>query len=257
MSAREGIDRRRFVLRSLGLAAASLLTGCDGLSQTPWVSRLLGAGESFTHRVQRALTFRRAMAREFPESARSAVFPSNGTTDPSTPAYYTLAANGFVGWRLEVRGLVERPARFSLAELRRLPARTQITRHDCVEGWSAIAKWTGVRLGTVLDRVGVLPTARYVVFRCADIMEESDEPYYESVDLEDAYHEQTILAYEMNDRLLTVAHGAPLRLRVERQLGYKMAKYVMAVELVERFEGIEGGHGGYWEDHGYEWYAGI
>jgi DMSO/TMAO reductase YedYZ molybdopterin-dependent catalytic subunit len=252
-----GIDRRRFMVRGLGFAAASLLTGCDRLSQAPWFSRVLGAGEGFTRRVQRALTFQQARAQEFPESARSAVFPANGTTDPGTPGYHALAVNGFAEWRLEVRGLVERPARLSLAELRRLPARTQVTRHDCVEGWSAIAKWTGVRLGTVLELTGVRPTARYVVLRCADIMEESDEPYYESVDLEDAYHEQTILAYAMNDRPLMVAHGAPLRLRVERQLGYKMAKYVMAVEVVESFERIEGGRGGYWEDHGYEWYAGI
>jgi len=253
----KGIDRRRFMFRGLSFAAASLLTGCDRLSQAPWVSRVLDAGEGLTHSVQRALTFRRARAQEFPESGRSAVFPANGTSDPDTPEYHALAVNGFADWRLEVRGLVERPARLSLAELRRLPARTQVTRHDCVEGWSAIAKWTGVRLGTVLDLAGVRPTARYVVLRCADIMEEPDESYYESVDLEDAYHEQTILAYEMNDRPLTVAHGAPLRLRVERQLGYKMAKYVMVVEMVESFEDIEGGRGGYWEDQGYEWYAGI
>jgi DMSO/TMAO reductase YedYZ molybdopterin-dependent catalytic subunit len=257
MNRNKGIDRRRFVFRGIGLAAAALLTGCDRLSQAPWISRALGAGGGLTYRVQRALTFRWARAPEFPESARSAVFPANGTSDPDTPHYRALAANGFADWRLAVGGLVERPVRLSLAELRGLPARTQITRHDCVEGWSAIAKWTGVRLGTVLDLAGVRPGARYVVLRCADLMEESDEPYYESVDLEDAYHEQTILAYEMNDRLLPVANGAPLRLRVERQLGYKMAKYVMAIDVVESFRRIGGGHGGYWEDHGYEWYAGI
>jgi DMSO/TMAO reductase YedYZ molybdopterin-dependent catalytic subunit len=254
MSINKGINRR-FMLR--GLAAASLLAGCDRLSQAPWLSHVLGAGEGVTHRVQRALTFRRAMAREFPESSRSAVFPTNGTTDPGTPDYQALADSGFADWRLEVRGLVERPARLSLAELRALPARIQVTRHDCVEGWSAIAKWTGVRLATVLDLARVRPNARYVVLRCADTMDESGAPYYESVDLDDAYHEQTILAYQMNDRALTVAHGAPLRLRVERQLGYKMAKYVMAVEVVESFARIEGGRGGYWEDQGYEWYAGI
>ena len=258
MSPPREIDRRRFMLRGLGLTAiAPLLAGCDRLSQTRWLSRLLGAGERVTHRVQRTLTLRGALAREFPESARSAVFPPNGTSEPTAPAYQTLAANGFADWRLEVRGLVERPARFSLAELRRLPARTQITRHDCVEGWSAIGKWTGVRLGTLLDAVRVRPAARFAVVRCADLMEASGQPYYESIDLVDAYHEQTILAYEMNDRVLPVAHGAPLRLRVERQLGYKMAKYVMGIELVERFEDIEGGRGGYWEDRGYEWYAGI
>ena len=251
------LDRRHFVLRGLALAAAPLLAGCDRLSGAPWVTQILHAGEAITHRVQRTLSRRGALAREFPESARSAVFPGNGTVDPGSAAYQAQAAGGFADWRLEVRGLVERPARLSLAELRRLPARTQVTRHDCVEGWSAIAKWTGVRLGTVLDLAGVRPTARYVVLRCADLMAGSGEGYYESIDLVDAYHEQTILAYEMNDQALPVAQGAPLRLRVERQLGYKMAKYVMAVELVDRFDHIARGRGGYWEDRGYEWYAGI
>jgi DMSO/TMAO reductase YedYZ molybdopterin-dependent catalytic subunit len=250
------LDRRRFVLRGLALAAAPLLAGCDRLSGTPWITRLLHAGEAVTHRVQRTLTRRGALAREFPESARSAVFPGNGTVDPGTAAYQAMAAAGFADWRLEIRGLVERPARLSLAELRRLPARTQVTRHDCVEGWSAIAKWTGARMSALLDAAGVRPEARYVVLRCADTMG-SGQPYYESVDLVDAYHEQTILAYEMNDQALPVAQGAPLRLRVERQLGYKMAKYVMAVELVDRFNHIARGRGGYWEDRGYEWYAGI
>jgi DMSO/TMAO reductase YedYZ molybdopterin-dependent catalytic subunit len=251
------LDRRRFVLRGLALAAAPLLAGCDRLSEAAWIARLLRGGEGLTHRVQRALTRRGALAREFPESARSAVFPGNGTTDPGTAAYQAMAAVGFADWRLEVQGLVERPARLSLADLRRLPARTQVTRHDCVEGWSAIAKWTGARMSALLDQVGVRPEARYAVIRCADVMEGSGQPYYESIDLVDAYHEQTILAYEMNGQALPVAQGAPLRLRVERQLGYKMAKYVMAVELVEGFDHIAGGRGGYWEDRGYEWYAGI
>jgi DMSO/TMAO reductase YedYZ molybdopterin-dependent catalytic subunit len=251
-----GLERRRFLLRGLALAAAPLVSGCDRLSESRWVTGLLRAGEAVTHGVQRTLTRRRALAREFPESARSAVFPGNGTTDPGTAAYQALAASGFAEWRLEVRGLVERPARLSLPEVRALPARTQTTRHDCVEGWSAIATWTGARMSALLDRVGVRPQARYVVIRCADLMS-SGEGYYESIDLVDAYHEQTLLAYEMNGRPLPVAQGAPLRLRVERQLGYKMAKYVMAVELVERFDGIARGRGGYWEDRGYEWYAGI
>ena len=258
MSPPREIDRRRFMLRGLGLAAiAPLLAGCDRLSQTRWLSRLLGAGERVTHRVQRTLTLRGALAREFPESARSAVFPPNGTSEPTAPAYQTLAANGFADWRLEVHGLVERPARFSLADLRRLPARTQITRHDCVEGWSAIGKWTGVRLGTLLDAVRVRPAARFAVVRCADVMEASGQPYYESIDLVDAFHPQTIMAYEVNSQPLPIPHGAPLRLRVERQLGYKMAKYVIRIEAVESFGHLGLGRGGFWEDRGYEWYAGI
>jgi DMSO/TMAO reductase YedYZ molybdopterin-dependent catalytic subunit len=141
--------------------------------------------------------------------------------------------------------------------LRALPSRTQITRHDCVEGWSCIGKWTGTPLAALLQRVGVRPEARFVMFHCADTMEDSADRYYESIGFGDAFDPQTILAYDMNGAPLQVAYGAPLRLRVERQLGYKMAKYVMAIELVESFSHIGRGHGGFWEDRGYEWYAGI
>jgi DMSO/TMAO reductase YedYZ molybdopterin-dependent catalytic subunit len=127
-----------------------------------------------------------------------------------------------------------------------------------VEGWSAIGKWTGFPLAPVLAQARVKPAARYVVFRCAEPMEDTDDSnYYESIDMVDAYHPQTILAYGLNGAPLPVANGAPLRLRVERQLGYKMAKYLMSIELVESFDAIAGGKGGYWEDRGYEWYAGI
>ena len=160
--------------------------------------------------------------------------------------------------RLEVGGLVTRPASLSLADLRALPSRTQITRHDCVEGWSAIAKWKGARLSALLETVQPKPEARFVVLYCADPMaEDGTDLYYESIDLEDAFHPQTILAYEMNDAALPVANGAPIRLRVERQLGYKHAKYVMRLELVQSFAAIAGGKGGYWEDQGYQWFAGI
>ena len=155
---------------------------------------------------------------------------------------------------------MERPYSLSLAELRTLPARSQITRHDCVEGWSSIGKWTGARLGPILQRAGLKPEARYIVFHCADLWSRAGGgslPYYESIDLIDAFHPQTILAYAMNDQALPVPHGAPVRLRVERQLGYKHAKYVMRIEAVESFADIEGGKGGFWEDRGYEWYAGI
>ena len=177
---------------------------------------------------------------------------------PNNPTYRALAAGGFADYRLEVGGLVERPMAFSLADIRKLPSRTQITRHDCVEGWSAIGKWKGARLSALLEAVHLKPNARYVVFHCADPMEDDgSSPYYESVDLEDAFHPQTILAYELNGKPLPIQNGAPLRLRLERQLGYKMAKYVMRLEIVEDFSRIAGGKGGYWEDQGYEWYAGI
>ena len=137
-----------------------------------------------------------------------------------------------------------------------MPSRTQITRHDCVEGWSAIGQWTGVPLGRLLGEAGLRPAARYVVFHCADDFDGS--LYYESIDLADAHHPQTILAYAMNGAPLPIGHGAPLRLRVERQLGYKQAKFVMRLEVVASLAAIGAGKGGYWEDAiGYDWYAGI
>jgi len=256
MADNKRIDRRRFVIGALQAAGLFVLAGCDNLSRSDWFTSLLGKAEGVTRRAQRLLTPRRAMAKEFTEADLSPVFPPNGTDNPANPVYQALARNGFADWRLEVGGLVQHPAVFSLAELRDMPSRTQITRHDCVEGWSAIGKWTGIQLGELLARVQPLPSARYVVFYCAD-PDEDGQNYYESIDFEDAYHPQTILAYELNDKTLPIAHGAPVRLRVERQLGYKMAKYVMRVELVESVATIAGGQGGYWEDQGYEWYAGI
>lgn len=253
----QGISRRNFIFRTLGAIPVLFLAGCDRLSQSDWFPRVLASAEKLTYRAQRLVTSRNAMAKEFGEADLSPVFRSNGTDNPDSPEYQALVANEFINWRLEVTGLVEHPGNFSLAELHSLPARTQITRHDCVEGWSAIGKWKGVRLSTVLERVKPLPNARYVMFYCADPMDEDGKKYYESVDMEDAYHPQTILAYELNDKPLPVANGAPLRLRVERQLGYKHAKYLMKIELVESFEKIADGNGGYWEDEGYEWYAGI
>jgi len=249
-------DRRSFLVRAAQLGALFFLAGCDRLSRSRWFPNVLERSEGLTRRVQHLVTPRRAMAREYTEADRSPIFPTNGATDPDNEEFQTLAVDGFAKWHLIVGGLAERPSTYSLGELRALPARTQITRHDCVEGWSAIGKWKGVRLGDVLERVRPLPQARYVVFFCAD-RDEDGLQYYESIDLEDAFHPQTILAYELNDRPLPIENGAPLRLRVERQLGYKMAKYVMRIELVERFGDINGGKGGYWEDQGYEWYAGI
>ena len=250
------IDRRRLLIQGLAAIGLGVLAGCDALSGNARAVRLLERAEAVNRRVQRLLSPRNAMAKEFTAADLSPVFPANGTINPADPAYQALAEHGFANWALDVGGLVEHPRSFSLADLRRLPARTQITRHDCVEGWSAIGQWTGPRLSTVLDIVRPLSRARYVVFFCAD-PDESGTKYYESLDLEEAVHPQTILAYEMNGRPLPIPHGAPLRLRVERQLGYKMAKYLMRVELRDSLTLIEGGRGGYWEDQGYEWYAGI
>lgn len=249
--------RRRFLARLLGATGTLALVGCDRLSQTQWFPRVLGSAEALNNSLHHALARRSAMAKEFTAADLSPRFPSNGTNRPAGPEYQHLAANGFRDWRLEVAGLVEHPLQLSLDEVRALPSRTQITRHDCVEGWSAIAKWKGARLSALLEEARPRPEARYVVFYCFDTMDPSGAKYYESIDFEDAYHPQTILAYEWNDQVLPIPYGAPLRLRVERQLGYKMAKYIRRIELVDGFERIRGGKGGYWEDLGYEWYAGI
>ena len=258
MKQRVELSRRRFLARAFGAAGVLGLSGCDALSNTEWFPEVLGAGEKLTQAAHHLIGSRRAMAQEFAEADLSPRFRSNGTSMPASAEYAALAAAGFAGYRLEVGGLVEKPARLSLAELRSLPSRTQITRHDCVEGWSAIGKWKGARLAALLESVRPTAAARFVVFYCADPKErDGTNPYYESIDMEDAFHPQTLLAYELNDRTLPIANGAPLRLRVERQLGYKHAKYVMRIELVESLSGIRGGKGGYWEDEGYEWWAGI
>jgi DMSO/TMAO reductase YedYZ molybdopterin-dependent catalytic subunit len=250
------IDRRRFLTGVLQAAGLLVLAGCDNLTRSSWLPKLFSKTEWLTRWVQLTLTSKDALAKEYTEADLSKVFPANGTSNPDTSIYKALAQENFVAWKLEIGGLVQQPAGFSLPDIHAMPARTQITRHDCVEGWSAIGKWKGVPLREVMEQVKPLPAAKYVVFHCADIDDEHIH-YYESIALEDAYHPQTIMAYEMNDAPLDIAHGAPLRLRVERQLGYKHAKYVMRIELVESLELIGGGRGGYWEDQGYEWYAGI
>ena len=260
MSEGRKLDRRGFLARGLAAASTALLSGCEELSNQDWVKRILDSGEILTYAAQRALITPQALAREYSQADLSSDFKANGSTNPDDPAYVAHAQNGFADWKLMVGGLVESPLELSLAELRDMPSRTQITRHDCVEGWSCIGKWKGVRLSAVLERARLKQDARYVVLYCADMLGDTGteaDRYYESIGLEDAFHEQTILAYEMNDRTLPIAHGAPLRLRVERQLGYKMAKYVMRIEAVESIGGIRGGRGGFWEDLGYEWYAGI
>jgi DMSO/TMAO reductase YedYZ molybdopterin-dependent catalytic subunit len=243
-------------------AATLILGGCDRLAASPTFQQMLTGAEGLTYRSQRTLIGRQALAREYSEADISVRFKANGSQDANNlpPGYSDLANDGYASWQLEVGGLVRSPGRFTLADLRALPSRTQITRHDCVEGWSAIGSWTGPPLSSLLDRVGLRPEARFIVFHCADETLrylEGRDTYYESIDLIDAFHPQTILAYEMNGRPLPLKHGAPLRLRVERQLGYKMAKFITRIEAVDRFDTIRGGKGGYWEDNGYEWYAGI
>lgn len=251
--------RRKLITGLLSGVGISALTGCDRLVQDEKISNALRNTEKMTRGVQRLLG-RNALAKEFSEADISKNFFTNGTTMPDSNEYAALLRNGFTDWRLKVDGLVNHPLSLSLTDLQRFPTQTQITRHDCVEGWSAIGKWHGVKLEHILQTAVLKPGARYVIFHCADELEQTLDGsgrYYESIDLVDAFHPQTILAWGMNGKALPVAHGAPLRLRVERQLGYKQAKYLMRLEVVSSFDTLWGGKGGYWEDRGYEWYGGI
>jgi DMSO/TMAO reductase YedYZ molybdopterin-dependent catalytic subunit len=254
------LSRRRLVLGALQGSGVLLLSGCEkifnGLQGNKKFLSLLESAEYATQSVQRFLTGSHKLAKEFTEHDISRTFKANGNAPPVTTNYRADAARQWSGWRLTVSGLVKQPTQFSLMELRSMPSRTQITRHDCVEGWSAIAKWKGVPLAEIARRAQPTSDAKYVVFHCMDTDDDGSN-YYESLDMVDANHPQTILAYEMNDRALPVEHGAPLRLRVETQLGYKHAKYIQKIEFVASFKTIQKGKGGYWEDQGYEWYAGI
>jgi len=254
------ISRRKILIGTLQGAGILLLSGCenifDKLHQNQKVLSLLESVEGGNRRLLRLLTGRNKLAQEFSEKDISRYFKPNGNPPPFTKEYVMNAMSGWPFWKLEVGGLVKQPGKFSLDELKAMPAQTQITRHDCVEGWSAIGKWKGVPLSEIMKLVQPNPRARYVVFYCMDTDTEGNN-FYESIDLHDASHPQTILAYEMNDQPLPVEHGAPLRLRVETQLGYKMAKYIQRIEFVASFKEIGQGKGGYWEDRGYEWYAGI
>jgi len=251
-------ERRHMLRAALVGIASGTLAGCDALTQNETAVEVLRSAESLSEGVHRMLG-RRAMAQEFPPAEAAAVFRANGTTMPAGDSYAEMVAGRFANWRLTVEGLVDKPQEFSLAQLRDMPARTQVTRHDCVEGWSCIGQWKGVRLSQLLALAQPKPEAKFVVFHCLDQMDESDEDsmYYESVDMDDALHEQTILAYELNGKPLPVANGAPLRARIERQLGYKQPKYLHRIELVSEYASIAGGRGGYWEDQGYNWYGGI
>lgn len=247
---------RRLALVGLVASAGGLLAGCDALGENERFRSILKLAEDGNYALHRSLQDRAALAKEFAPAQRSPIFRSNGTRLPVGPDYARHMATDFADWTLVVDGLVARPQAVPIGQLRQMPARTQITRHDCVEGWSAIAKWTGVPLRLVLERAGIRPEAKYVVFHCADANDGS--PYYESIDRIDAAHPQTILAWALNDQPLPVMNGAPLRLRVERQLGYKHAKYVQRIEAVATLANTYGGKGGFWEDGaGYEWYAGA
>jgi DMSO/TMAO reductase YedYZ molybdopterin-dependent catalytic subunit len=258
------LSRRSFLTASAAGVSSLVLAGCDQFdflrNSDDSVRNFVERANTLTYQAQRILAGEQSLARTYDESEIRQPQRPNGSTDPQTDEYLALKANNFADYRFRVAGLVETPLEFSLEQLRNMPAQSQVTRHDCVEGWSCIAKWSGTRLGPILDMAKPKPTARFVVYHCFDSMGgglSGPEVYYESSDLIDAYHPQTILAYGLNNQTLPVSNGAPVRVRIERALGYKQPKYVHTIELVDSFAPFGAGNGGYWEDHGYDWYGGI
>jgi len=246
------IITRRNLLIAGAAGAAGVIIARSPKALPPTYGHLLRMGDNFTYAMQRAILSRRALAKEYrPGDITS--FPATGTTDPGeqdTPlaeSYRRLRAGDFLDWGLSVEGMVASPRRFSLTELRAMPARTQITRHTCEEGWSAIGEWTGVPLSLVLGAAGLLPGARFVKYTSYDGWEDS-------IDMLDALHPQTILAYRMNGRPLPQGHGAPIRLRVETQIGYKSMKFLDRIVVLDEFD--DGGKQGNIQN-GWAWYTGI
>jgi DMSO/TMAO reductase YedYZ molybdopterin-dependent catalytic subunit len=243
--------------RSVIAGIAALGAGaCARIGDSEAAQTLIDAAQDWHRTAHRALAGRQGLAPEYAPEQRSPTFKGNGSVTVDEEFYRQQLARGFPDWTLAVRGLVERPLALTLADLRALPQRTQITRHDCVEGWSAIGEWQGPQLSALLDAAKVQKNANFIVFRCADTL--YGRPYYESIDMVDAYHPQTIIAHALNGEALPEKNGAPLRMRIERQLGYKHAKYLTAIEAVASLDDIGAGKGGFWEDGaGYQWYAGI
>jgi DMSO/TMAO reductase YedYZ molybdopterin-dependent catalytic subunit len=247
------VKRALFIASSLGAALGGCAPIGTAMNNSDAVRRVLGTAESLDFASIGAF---QARAREYPASAIAPVFRVNGFATPADPAYSALVRARFKRYRLVVDGSVDKPLSLGLEDLARFEQVSQITRHDCVEGWSVIGKWTGVRLGAVIDAARPRRGAFFVILRCMD-RDDSGIPYYESLDLVQAHHPQTLLATRLNDKPLDPDHGAPVRLRVPTQLGYKSAKWVKRIEIASSLSRFGSGKGGYWEDRGYEWYAGI
>jgi DMSO/TMAO reductase YedYZ molybdopterin-dependent catalytic subunit len=251
----KNISRRKLMTTGLaaaggacGLGVATRLADQYGLIP-PDYGGIYGIGETLTYAAQTLLMSHHSLAREFSRSEISKVVPVNGNV-PENETYERLSAGEFLDWRLMVDGLVARPVAFSLAELKSLPSRTQITHQACEEGWSFIAEWTGTPLSYILNLVGVYPEAKYVVFFPFD-------DSWDSLDMSDAWHPQTLLAYGMNGQEIPAPHGAPVRLRVARQLGYKSVKYLSRITVTDTLKNIGKGLGSISPEIGYSWYAGI
>jgi DMSO/TMAO reductase YedYZ molybdopterin-dependent catalytic subunit len=241
------LTRRELIISGLTTIGGLMLPGC-GKKLPPTYGNILRMGDNLTYVAHRALLPGQSMAKEYHQGDISS-FPATGTTNPANTAnpHYSEAwdrfhHNEFANWGLSVEGRVARPKSYSLAELQRFPSRTQITRHTCEEGWTAIAEWTGVPVSQVLQHAGILPTARYVNFYAYD-------GFFECLDMLDAFHPQTILAYGMNGKNLPIPHGAPVRLRVEKQVGYKSVKYLQRILVTDEFVDIG--------DTGWSWYVGM
>jgi DMSO/TMAO reductase YedYZ molybdopterin-dependent catalytic subunit len=254
------VSRRSLILGGSGLLAGGLIAAnWRRLSTESGYWPLLQAAEVGSLNVQRLVLHNRPLAPEYRRDQLSANHPSNGGfgalyVEPD-PAYDRMVATGFRDWRLYVSGLVDRPMRVSLDELHAMPTRTQVTMHSCDAGWSSIAEWTGVPLRFILERVGLQRSAKYVVFRCLDKV--LGEHVFGSIDLLDAFHPQTILAHAFNGQTLPPKYGAPLRLRMELQIGYKQFKHIEQISVVSSLEDVGKGRGGLYEQYGYQWYAGL
>ena len=246
-----------FQRRSLLAGIVALGAGaCSKIAASDTGQSLFQTAEDGHRAVHRALAGKQGLAPEYTRAERSPTFKGNGSVTVEDAFYQEQLAKGFPEWRLMVGGLVEQPLALSLSDVRALPQRTQITRHDCVEGWSAIGEWTGPQLSALLDAARIREGANFILFRCADTL--YGNAYYESIDMVEAYHPQTIIAHSLNGEPLPEKNGAPLRARIERQLGYKHAKYLTGIEAVASLDDIGRGKGGFWEDlAGYQWYAGI
>jgi DMSO/TMAO reductase YedYZ molybdopterin-dependent catalytic subunit len=249
------LSRRKLIIGGLaatagvaGLGVAAQLAEKYGLIP-PDHGGLYGLGTTLTYASQRLLT-RHSMAREFSQSQISRP-PLANEMPPLTDAYKHLQAGGFADWRLTVTGMVDRPAAFSLAQLKSYPRRSQITQIACEEGWSYIAEWIGVPLSHVMDLVGVQPQAKYIVYFSID------PDWWDSIDMADAMHPQTFLAYGMNGDELPTGNGGPLRMRVPRQLGYKSVKFVTHLTVTDNLKNFGKGLGSLEPEFGYSWYAGI
>jgi Oxidoreductase molybdopterin binding domain len=258
----KSLSRRKLITTGLataagasGLATAARLAARYGLIP-PDHGGIYGVGQTLTYASQRLLLSQHALAREFGRSEISKVCPVNGAP-PASEAYQRLLFGKFVDWRLTIDGLVARPSSFSLADLKRFPSRSQITHQACEEGWSFIAEWTGVPLSYVLNLAGVLPRAKYIFFFP---FAEKGFPLgkkWGSIDMADAWHPQTLLAYGMNGQELPTPHGAPVRLRVARQLGFKSMKYLSRITVTDTAKGFGKGWGSSSPEHGFSWYGGI